>query len=101
VVVTNIRFPPDKHAAFPEDVEPDGFSKVEFIVTGRRASMEEGTERGDAPPEIAGAEQKPGTRLQQGGEGATTRFGMENGDNTDVAATGGLDPDEEVAAHPS
>ena len=25
------------------------------------------------------------TRLQQGGEAATTRFGMEDGDNTDVA----------------
>ena len=25
------------------------------------------------------------TRLQQGGEAGTTRFGMEDGDNTDVA----------------
>ncbi|OWK29836.1 hypothetical protein [Sphingomonas mucosissima] len=32
------------------------------------------------------------TRPQQGGEGGTTRFGMEDGDNTDVPATG-LDPD--------
>ncbi len=30
-----------------------------------------------------------GTRPQQGGEAATTRFGMEDGDNTDVPATGG------------
>jgi hypothetical protein len=34
------------------------------------------------------------TRPQQGGEGGTTRFGMEDGDNTDVAATG-LDPDQQ------
>ena len=34
------------------------------------------------------------TRLQQGGEAATTRFGMDEGDNTDVPATGG--PDSEV-----
>ncbi|MDF2810458.1 MAG: hypothetical protein K0S56_1489 [Microvirga sp.] len=32
------------------------------------------------------------TRLQRAGEGGTTRFGMEDGDNTDVPATG-LDPD--------
>ena len=31
------------------------------------------------------------TRPQQGGEGGTTRFGMEDGDNTDVPATG-VDP---------
>ena len=30
-----------------------------------------------------------GTRPQQAGEGGTTRFGMEDGDNTDVPATGG------------
>ncbi len=28
-------------------------------------------------------------RPQQPGEGGTTRFGMEDGDNTDVPATGG------------
>ncbi len=28
-------------------------------------------------------------RPQQGGEAATTRFGMEEGDNTDIPATGG------------
>ncbi|MCC2981056.1 hypothetical protein [Sphingomonas sp. IC4-52] len=32
------------------------------------------------------------TRPQQAGEGGTTRFGMEEGDNTDVPSTG-LDPD--------
>lgn len=39
--------------------------------------------------------EKEGTRPQQGGEGATTRFGMEEGDNTDVAATGGPQADDE------
>lgn len=28
------------------------------------------------------------SRPQQGGEGGTTRFGMEDGDNSDVPATG-------------
>jgi hypothetical protein len=35
-----------------------------------------------------------GTRVQQAGEGGTTRFGMEDGDNTDVPATG-LEPDQQ------
>ena len=30
-----------------------------------------------------------GTRPQQGGEAETTRFGMEDGDNREVPATGG------------
>jgi hypothetical protein len=34
------------------------------------------------------------TRPQQGGEAGTTRFGMEEGDNTDVPATG-LDPERQ------
>ena len=37
------------------------------------------------------------SRPQQGGEGGTTRFGMEDGDNTDVPATGGPDADEDEA----
>lgn len=32
------------------------------------------------------------TRPQRAGEGGTTRFGMEDGDNTDTPATG-LDPE--------
>ena len=36
------------------------------------------------------------TRLQQGGEGGTTRFGMEDGDNPAVPATGGPTSDEEA-----
>ena len=39
--------------------------------------------QGDQPSE---------TRPQQAGEGDTTRFGMEDGDNTDMPATG-LDPE--------
>ncbi len=35
------------------------------------------------------------TRPQQGGEAGTTRFGMEDGDNTDVPATGGPTSDHE------
>ncbi len=35
------------------------------------------------------------TREQQAGEGDTTRFGMEEGDNTEVPATGGPDSWEE------
>ncbi|HZG09471.1 MAG TPA: hypothetical protein VEZ70_10885 [Allosphingosinicella sp.] len=35
------------------------------------------------------------TRPQQAGEAATTRFGMEDGDNTDTPATGGPQADEE------
>ncbi|HEX9933155.1 MAG TPA: hypothetical protein VGB08_09970 [Allosphingosinicella sp.] len=37
------------------------------------------------------------SRPQQGGEGGTTRFGMEEGDNTDVPATGGPTADEDQA----
>jgi hypothetical protein len=34
-----------------------------------------------------------GSRPQQAGEAGTTRFGMEDGDNTDVPATGGPSSD--------
>ena len=37
------------------------------------------------------------SRPQQGGEGGTTRFGMEEGDNTDVPATGGPESDGDDA----
>ena len=43
--------------------------------------------KGQGAPSTSGE-----TRPQQGGEAATTRFGMEDGDNTDTPATG-LDPD--------
>ena len=35
------------------------------------------------------------SRPQQAGEGGTTRFGMEDGDNTDTPATGGPQADDE------
>jgi hypothetical protein len=35
------------------------------------------------------------SRPQQAGEAATTRFGMEEGDNTDTPATGGPRPVED------
>ncbi|WP_167737620.1 hypothetical protein [Sphingomonas parva] len=39
-----------------------------------------------------------GSRPQKAGEGGTTRFGMEDGDNTDVPATGqGAETDEAAA----
>jgi hypothetical protein len=63
--------------------------------------MQEGSERRGMPPEVAPGEEKSETRPQQAGEGGTTRFGMEDGDNTDIAATGGPQPDEEAEAHPS
>ena len=43
--------------------------------------------------ERSGGESRP----QQGGEGGTTRFGMEEGDNTDVPATGGPQSDGDEA----
>ena len=42
-----------------------------------------------------GGETGGGSRPQQGGEAGTTRFGMEDSDNTDVPATGGPAADEE------
>ena len=36
------------------------------------------------------------SRPQKAGEGGTTRFGMEDGDNTDTPATGGPEADEEA-----
>lgn len=39
---------------------------------------------GDQRPDVEESE----TRPQRGGEAETTRFGMEDGDNTDVPATG-------------
>jgi hypothetical protein len=45
---------------------------------------------GNGRPESAEA-----SRPQRAGEAATTRFGMEDGDNTDVPATGGPTADQE------
>ncbi len=52
--------------------------------------MQEEGERGE-DVEDAGGE----TREQRPGEGGTTRFGMEDGDNTDTPATGGPAADDE------
>jgi hypothetical protein len=49
----------------------------------------------DAEP----ASPEAGTRPQKGGEGGTTRFGMEDGDNTDTPATG-VDPDRQSPSPP-
>jgi hypothetical protein len=57
---------------------------------GRRTIMAEGNEPRDA-------EEEEGLRPQQGGEGGTTRFGMEDGDNSDLPATGGPAPDDQAA----
>ena len=39
----------------------------------------------------------PQTLPQEAGQAATTRFGMEEGDNTDTPATGGPTAEEEEA----
>jgi hypothetical protein len=56
-------------------------------VGGRDNKSSQGKQSGD----VAGGE----TRPQQGSEGGTTRFGMEDGDNTDIPATGGPPSDED------
>ncbi|MDP8913722.1 MAG: hypothetical protein M3N39_09135 [Pseudomonadota bacterium] len=57
--------------------------------------MQEGSERREAEGE-GGPGNNGNSRPQRGGEAATTRFGMEDGDNTDVPATGGPAPEQEV-----
>lgn len=47
-------------------------------------------------PGQADQDDDPEVRPQKGGEAGTTRFGMEEGDNTDTPATG-LDPDQQSA----
>jgi hypothetical protein len=49
---------------------------------------------GDQRPEVEESE----TRPQRGGEAGTTRFGMEEGDNTDIPSTGGPSSDEQPDA---
>ena len=44
-------------------------------------------------PEADGGKQD--SRPQQAGEGGTTRFGMEDGDNTDFPTTGGPQAEDE------
>ena len=56
--------------------------------------MQSGTESPQAGQGSAES-QDEAVRPQQAGEAATTRFGMEEGDNTDIPATGGPTADEE------
>ncbi len=58
--------------------------------------MQEGSERSGDEREGRRGSGGENTRQQQGGEAATTRFGMEDGDNTDVPASDGPAPDEEA-----
>ncbi len=51
--------------------------------------MQEGTGGSQGQGKNRADDAEGETRPQQGGEGGTTRFGMEDGDNTDVPATGG------------
>ena len=53
-------------------------------------------EKKGQPAERQVAATDEGTRPQQPGEGGTTRFGMEDGDNTEVPATGGPQAEPEV-----
>ena len=59
--------------------------------------MQDESGRGGKSEQEGGSGQAEGsTRPQQGGEAGTTRFGMEDGDNTDVPATGGVAADEDA-----
>jgi hypothetical protein len=60
--------------------------------------MQEGSGGREGAEEDRAGSAKENTRPQQGGEAGTTRFGMEEGDNTDVAATGGVGSDEDPPA---
>ena len=63
--------------------------------------MQEGSDRSKDENERPPEKQKPDTRPQQAGDGATTRFGMEEGDNTDISQAGaGLLEDEEEEGSP-
>lgn len=57
--------------------------------------MQDGNELGEAPG--GGGQGEGRSRPQQGGEAATTRFGMEEGDNEDIAATGGVTQEDEAS----
>lgn len=58
-------------------------------------SMQEGKDRrrDDDGERVGRAEGE--SRPQRAGEAATTRFGMEKGDNTDISTSGGPASDEE------
>jgi hypothetical protein len=56
--------------------------------------MQEGSERPDDEEHAGSGE----TRPQRGGEGGTTRLGMEDGHNTDIHATGGPTSDDDTTS---
>lgn len=62
--------------------------------------MQDRTEGQDAGQTDGSGDDHSETRSQRAGEGGTTRFGMEDGDNTDVPATGGADLGHEDAEQP-
>ena len=72
----------DRRRRLPGDDGPDD-------ATGHAGQKGQG--------EGGGGESRP----QKGGEGGTTRFGMEDGDNTDVPATGAPEEGEEAAERAS
>ena len=51
--------------------------------------MQDGTEERGPEEEGRPHKNEENVRPQRGGEAGTTRFGMEDGDNTDIPATGG------------
>ena len=59
--------------------------------------MQSGRDAGSPDRKPSAAAPDNGTRPQKGGEAETTRFGMEDGDNTDVPATGGSHQEESEA----
>lgn len=62
--------------------------------------MQEENERPDTRADAGGSGDE-NSRPQEGGEAGTTRFGMEDGDNSDVPATGGVTDGEEASQRSS
>ena len=56
--------------------------------------MQEAGDGGDTRKDGQDAKPDENSRPQQAGEGGTTRFGMEDGDNTDIPVPGGPSSDE-------
>jgi hypothetical protein len=63
--------------------------------------MQDGKEARDPGREGQGRAADGNSRPQQAGEAGTTRFGMEEGDNSDIPATGPATRDEEGPGRPS
>ena len=58
--------------------------------------MQESGDEKDGARDDGSSSAEGDMRPQQGGEAETTRFGMEEGDNTDVPATGEATRNQEV-----